>query len=293
MISVMILVYNVEKYLRDCLNSVIGQTYKDLEIICINDGSTDDSLSILEEYAEKDNRIRIINKKNAGVSAGRNDGIENANGEYLFCVDSDDYIDRDCSMFIKMSILKENRNLRYPLNVQPGEDAIFSHEVLMYARNVSYEYKANYHYIKREGQVTQNAIKNASTLVKQIEKWFNILDEFYTKNNFWQTKSLSFAKFVEQEAFLAFRTKNFNKDDERKVFDMMKNILKKIIVNVNKDDYECFSKEFICLIESNTIKEYYSIIKYKYNYIRFTIFKQNVSIRYRENRYKLYKNDDI
>ena len=72
-----------------------------------------------------------------------------------------------------------------------------------------------------------------------------------------------------------------------------KNILKKIMVNVNKDDYECFSKEFICLIESNTIKEYYSIIKYKYNYIRFTIFKQNVSIRYRENRYKLYKNDDI
>ncbi|WIH88997.1 glycosyltransferase family 2 protein [Brachyspira pilosicoli] len=334
MISVMILVYNVEKYLRDCLNSVIGQTYKDLEIICINDGSTDNSLSILEEYAKKDSRIRIINKKNAGVSAGRNDGIENANGEYLFCVDSDDYIDRDyaqllyenakknnsdfvivsnfnswnldkrvtkkyhsalptCSMFIKMSILKENKNLRYPLNVQPGEDAIFSHEVLMYAKNVSYEDKANYHYIKREGQVTQNAIKNASTLVKQIEKWFDILDEFYTKNNLWQTKSLSFAKFVEQEAFLAFRTKNFTQDDERKVFDMMKNIFKKIMINVNKDDYQYFSKEFICLIESNTIKEYYSIIKYKYNYIRFRFFKQNVSIRYKENRYKLYKNDNI
>ena len=334
MISVMILVYNVEKYLRDCLNSVISQTYKDLEIICINDGSTDKSLSILEEYAAKDKRIKIINKENAGVSAGRNDGIANANGEYLFCVDSDDYIDKDyaqllydnatknnsdfvivsnfnswnldkrvtkkyhsalptCSMFIKMSILKENKNLRYPVNIQPGEDAIFSHEVLMYAKNVSYEYKANYHYIKREGQVTQNAIKNASTLVKQIQKWFDILDEFYTKNNLWQTKALSFAKFVEQEAFLAFRTKNFTIDDEIKVFDMMKNILKKIMPNVNKDDYEYFSKEFICLIESNTIKEYYSIIKYKYNYIRFTIFKQNVSIRYRENRYKLYKNDNI
>ncbi|MBW5382689.1 glycosyltransferase family 2 protein, partial [Brachyspira pilosicoli] len=112
-------------------------------------------------------------------------------------------------------------------------------------------------------------------------------------NNLWQTKSLSFAKFVEQEAFLAFRTKNFTQDDERKVFDMMKNILKKIMINVNKDDYQYFSKEFICLIESNTIKEYYSIIKYKYNYIRFRFFKQNVSIRYKENRYKLYKNDNI
>ena len=334
MISVIIPVYNVEKYLRDCLNSVMGQTYKDLEIICINDGSTDNSLSILEEYAKIDKRITIINKKNAGVSAARNDGIEKSVGEYLFCLDSDDYIDKDyaqllyenakknnsdfvivsnfnswnldkrvtkkyhsalptCSMFIKMSILKENKNLRYPLNVQPGEDAIFSHEVLMYAKNVSYEDKANYHYIKREGQVTQNAIKNASTLVKQIEKWFDILDEFYTKNNLWQTKSLSFAKFVEQEAFLAFRTKNFTQDDERKVFDMIKNILKKIMINVNKDDYQYFSKEFICLIESNTIKEYYSIIKYKYNYIRFRFFKQNVSIRYKENRYKLYKNDNI
>ncbi|MEI0611003.1 glycosyltransferase family 2 protein [Brachyspira pilosicoli] len=332
MISVMILVYNVEKYLRNCLDSVVNQTYKDLEIICINDGSTDNSLSILEEYAAKDKRIKIINKKNAGVSAGRNDGIENATGEYLFCVDSDDYIDKDFaevfynnakknnsdlvilsnfwgldkrvtkefhsaliswSMFIKTSILKENKHLRFPLNVQPGEDAIFSHKLLMYTKNVSYEYNTHYHYIKREGQVTQNAIKNASTLVKQIQKWFDILDEFYTEYNFWQTKSLSFAKFVEQEAFLAFRTKNFTQDDERKVFDMMKNILKKIMINVNKDDYKYFSKEFICLIESNTIKEYYSIVKYKYNYIRFTIFKQNVSIRYRENRYKLYKNDNI
>ena len=332
MISVIIPVYNVEKYLRDCLSSVINQTYKDLEIICINDGSKDNSLSILEEYAKIDKRIIIINKENAGVSAARNDGIEKSTGEYLFCLDSDDYIDKDFfelfynnakqnnsdlvilsnfwgldkratkkyhsalptwAMFIKTSILKENKHLRYPLNMHPGEDGIFSHELLMYTKNISYEYNTHYHYIKREGQATQNAIKDASTLVWQIQKWFDILDEFYTKYNFWQTKSLSFAKFVEQEAFLAFRTKNFTKDDEKKVFDMIKNILKKIMANISKDDYECFSKEFICLIESNTIKEYYSIIKYKYNYIRFTIFNQNVSIRYKENRYKLYKNDNI
>ncbi|WP_288550003.1 glycosyltransferase family 2 protein [uncultured Brachyspira sp.] len=332
MISVIIPVYNVEKYLRDCLNSVIGQTYKDLEIICINDGSTDNSLSILEEYAKIDKRITIINKKNAGVSAARNDGIEKSVGEYLFCLDSDDYIDKDFlevfynnakqnnsdlvilsnfwgldkratnkyhsalptwSMFIKTSILKNNNNLRYPLNVQPGEDGIFSHELLMYTKNISYEYNTHYHYIKREGQDSSKAVKEPKILLNAIKQWFDILDEFYTKNNLWQTKSLSFAKFVEQEAFLAFRTKNFTQDDERKVFDMMKNILKKIMINVNKDDYQYFSKEFICLIESNTIKEYYSIIKYKYNYIRFRFFKQNVSIRYKENRYKLYKNDNI
>ena len=332
MISVIIPVYNVEKYLRDCLNSVIGQTYKDLEIICINDGSKDNSLSILEEYAKIDKRIIIINKENAGVSAARNDGIEKSAGEYLFCLDSDDYVDKDFfevfynnaktnnsdlvvlgnfwgldkravkeyhsalptwSMFIKTSILKENKHLRYPVNIQPGEDGIFSHKLLMYTKNISYEYNTHYHYIKREGQDSSKAVKEPKILLNAIKQWFDILDEFYTKYNFWQSKSLSFAKFVEQEAFLAFRTKNFAADDERKVFDMMKNILKKIIVNIHKDDYKYFSKEFICLIESNTIKEYYSIIKYKYNYIRFKIFNQNVSIRYRENRYKLYKNDNI
>ena len=332
MISVIIPVYNVEKYLRDCLNSVIGQTYKDLEIICINDGSKDNSLSILEEYAKIDKRIIIINKENAGVSAARNDGIEKSAGEYLFCLDSDDYVDKDFfevfynnaktnnsdlvvlgnfwgldkravkeyhsalptwAMFIKTSILKENKHLRYPINIQPGEDGIFSHKLLMYTKNISYEYNTHYHYIKREGQDSSKAVKEPKILLNAIKQWFDILDEFYTKYNFWQSKSLSFAKFVEQEAFLAFRTKNFAADDERKVFDMMKNILKKIIVNIHKDDYKYFSKEFICLIESNTIKEYYSTIKYKYNYIRFKIFNQNVSIRYRENRYKLYKNDNI
>ena len=95
MISIIIPVYNVSKYLRVCLDSVINQTYKDLEIICINDGSLDNSLDILKEYSNKDNRIIIIDKKNSGVSAARNDGIERSSGEYLFFIDSDDYIDND------------------------------------------------------------------------------------------------------------------------------------------------------------------------------------------------------
>ena len=95
MITVIIPIYNVSKYLKNCLESVINQTYKNLEIICINDGSTDNSLQILKEYKERDERIIIIDKKNAGVSAARNDGIEKASGEYLFCVDGDDYIDED------------------------------------------------------------------------------------------------------------------------------------------------------------------------------------------------------
>lgn len=93
MISVIIPVYNSEKYLEDCLNTVIDQTYKDLEIICVNDGSTDKSLSILTQFSQRDSRIKVISKHNEGVSSARNTGIDCATGEYIAFVDSDDELD--------------------------------------------------------------------------------------------------------------------------------------------------------------------------------------------------------
>lgn len=93
LISVIIPVYNVEKYLAQCLDSVIGQTYENLEIICVNDGSVDGSLGILREYERKDSRIKVIDKKNEGVSIARNTGLDAAKGEYVHFLDSDDYIE--------------------------------------------------------------------------------------------------------------------------------------------------------------------------------------------------------
>lgn len=89
-ISVIVPVYNVEIYLAECLDSILGQTLQDLEIICVNDGSTDGSLEILRRYAEKDIRIRIINQDNAGAGAARNNGAMLAKGKYIGFVDSDD-----------------------------------------------------------------------------------------------------------------------------------------------------------------------------------------------------------
>lgn len=94
-VSVIIPVYNVEKYLPKCLDSVVGQTYANLEIICINDGSPDSSSAILDAYAKKDDRIRIINQKNQGLSGARNTGIQSATGEYTVFLDSDDWLDTD------------------------------------------------------------------------------------------------------------------------------------------------------------------------------------------------------
>lgn len=95
MVSVIIPVYNVEKYLVECLDSIINQTYKDLEIIIIDDGSTDNSGIICDEYALKDNRVKVVHKENSGQSAARNLGIEIARGEYLTFIDSDDYVELD------------------------------------------------------------------------------------------------------------------------------------------------------------------------------------------------------
>ena len=93
MISVVIPVYNVEKYLAECVDSVLGQTYQDYEIILVDDGATDSSGAMCDEYAQKDARIRVIHQPNGGLSAARNAGLSAASGEYIYFLDSDDYIE--------------------------------------------------------------------------------------------------------------------------------------------------------------------------------------------------------
>jgi len=90
-ISIIIPIYNSEKYLYKCIESVINQTLREIEIICIDDGSTDSSLSILEKFKEKDNRIIVISQRNEGAGVARNVGIKNANGEFVIFIDSDDF----------------------------------------------------------------------------------------------------------------------------------------------------------------------------------------------------------
>lgn len=95
MISIIVPVYNVEKYLSECLDSILSQTYTDYEIILVNDGSSDDSGIICDAYGQKDNRIQVIHQMNSGVSVARNNGIEHAKGEWITFVDSDDWLNPD------------------------------------------------------------------------------------------------------------------------------------------------------------------------------------------------------
>lgn len=96
LISIIIPIYNKEPYLKECVNSVITQTYKNLDIILVNDGSADNSLSICEAFLEKDERVTIINQNNQGVSTARNNGLNKAKGEWVYFLDADDYLDNSC-----------------------------------------------------------------------------------------------------------------------------------------------------------------------------------------------------
>ena len=105
-ISIIVPVYNVEKYLRECLDSLINQTLEDIEIICVNDGSTDSSPQILEEYASRDSRIRVFHQENQGVSVAYNYGIKQVKGKYFTIVDSDDWIREDSCELLYETIEK-------------------------------------------------------------------------------------------------------------------------------------------------------------------------------------------
>lgn len=110
-ISVIIPVYKVEEYLKRCVDSVIGQTLRNIEIILVDDGSPDNCPAICDEYAKKDDRVRVIHKKNGGVSEARNVGIEAALGEFIGFVDPDDYIEADMYEYLYDLVKKENAEI--------------------------------------------------------------------------------------------------------------------------------------------------------------------------------------
>ena len=201
-VSVIVPVYNVEIYLADCLDSVLQQTLKDIEIICINDGSTDKSPEILAEYAKKDPRITIISQENKGLSSARNRGLEVATGEYVAFLDSDDWVDPDyyeklyntavkydaqiaCSGYKRCSEneekiwlkFKDVKNLFFTCVIV--EDVMFSHQALFFlpkmvtVPDTYYNYrKNNFSYV-----ATTNKVKQ-----KSWDEEFEKAIEFITSN---------------------------------------------------------------------------------------------------------------
>ena len=133
-VSIIVPIYNVEKYLRECLDSLINQTLEDIEIICVDDGSTDNSLAILQEYANNDSRIKIISQENQGQGIARNKGIDIANGEYIQFIDPDDWV--ETNMLEKLykfanennsNVVRFNDNIYYDYSGEFKKDDFVKH----------------------------------------------------------------------------------------------------------------------------------------------------------------------
>ena len=122
-VSVIIPVYNTQPWLRECLDSVLCQTLGDFEVICVDDGSTDQSGSILQDYAAKDSRFHILSQSNKGQSAARNAGLKVARGEYVYFLDSDDYIEPDLLETACQEMDSKNLDIVFFDNATPGNNS--------------------------------------------------------------------------------------------------------------------------------------------------------------------------
>ena len=165
-VTIIVPFYNVEKYLRKCLDSLINQTYKNLEIIVVDDGSTDNSVKICDEFANRDNRITVIRQKNGGISIARNAGLDKMTGSYVTFVDSDDYLEINAvEKFLKISITE-------------GADIVCSETIIIFKdRIVHNSNKENEKYsteLIKEKILLDKLGNHAATKFYKAELWKNI-----------------------------------------------------------------------------------------------------------------------
>ena len=138
LISIIVPIYNVEDYLKRCIDSILGQTYKNLEVILVDDGSPDKCGKICEEYKLIDSRIKVIHKKNGGLSSARNNGLDIATGDFIGFVDSDDYIERNMyesliealnnnnADIATCGIIREDTNTQHKINIRtPNTEKVY------------------------------------------------------------------------------------------------------------------------------------------------------------------------
>ncbi len=187
LISVIIPVYNVEKYLKECVDSVLYQTYKNYEIILVDDGSTDSSPQICDEYASKYECVSVIHKENSGLSHTRNKGLSVAQGEYVYFLDSDDYIDSNAFTMLVESIENENADFVF-FDSRSFEDD---------SRN----FNIPQNYIRKERYSTTNGIEMLKQLCENKD-FHSAVPLFFFKSDFIRKEKLTFFEGVFYEDVL-------------------------------------------------------------------------------------------
>jgi len=288
--SIIVPIYNTEKYLPECVESVICQTYKNLEIILVNDGSLGNADEICKKYLALDTRIKYFSKKNEGVAIARNFGIAKASGDYIFCLDSDDTLDKffveelyksfkksgsellvvgsqfndDIKMIgglptwgfaVSKAILDKYPDIRFQEGFQPCEDGLFSHKLLAVVNNVSKCNSAKYIYRSNPNSSEHNI--NIKKILNDIPQWLNILENFYDKYNLWQTHKLHLLLFVEIEPFGRLNTLKLNLFQKIYLAKLLLNFICKHNL-LSSVDISCFTPKFQIFIKSKSYLNYIS-----------------------------------
>ena len=251
-------VYNTEKYLKEAIDSVLNQSFKDFELICINDGSTDNSPEILENYRKKDKRIKIINQKNKGLGAARNKGLKNSNGEFIFFIDSDDYIAENAlENLYKNAILNDSDMVLYKMARFNGDNIWYNAPIFDFDEiNPKIDF-SNYTFNYKE--IKSHVLnKSFSACIKLYKKEF--LDKY---DDFYFDTGLIFED-VPFHVKVMLRSKKISYVPEY-LYYYRQNPNSIINTNKNREDiYKIIDivKEF--LKENN----YYSEFKYEFDYFK-------------------------
>ena len=177
LISVIIPVYNVEKYLQECVDSVLSQTYENYEIILIDDGSTDSSGAICDEFAVGNEKIKVIHKENGGLSHARNTGLSLAQGEYIYFLDSDDYLDDNAFSLMLERIEKENADFLF------FDAHSFNDE--------GRDFNIPQNYIRKKHYVSSKGIEMLAELYKNKD-FHSAVQLFFFRKSFLQKENLTF-----------------------------------------------------------------------------------------------------
>ena len=282
LISVIVPIYNVEKYLKKCLDSIINQTYNNLEIILVDDGSPDNCGKICDEYAKKDNRIKVIHKENGGVSSARNKGLDIANGEYVFFIDSDDYIELDAIEKL-LSMGKSDFIISKGYRIEKNERIAIDNDILKSETINNPEYKEKIFSKLLLGKVTSGPFAKMykRNVIEKNKLRFNEELEFGEDTIFtfcFINYSSSFSNVNEYTYNYVTDLNSITQKYSKKTFKRVDNLVKN------------FKNILLPMLESKHQNEYYFYIVYLLNHLCIEyIFNEQTNLKPKEQK-KLLKN---
>lgn len=296
LVSIIVPVYNVEKYLKKCIQSIINQTYKNLEIILVDDGSSDNSGKICDEFAQKDNRIKVIHKTNGGLSDARNAGLDIMSGEWVSFVDSDDFVDKFHIENLYLQAIKNNSDICVCGFKIVNEDykTIRSIKVNISDSlngNLAFKYSLN---SKIDPSFCNKIFKSSLFKNARFVNGICYEDRELIHRIFYKVDRVS---FLDSESYFYLERvgstmNHINKkkiDDRFIVIDYIEKFLK------NKNIFEKYKKEFIiCYLLNVYMSASYQIGKYSTSYkndIKYLFFKSDKELFSFKNIFLLFNID--